>query len=272
MRPSVASAPDPYTLIPWDIYGVGYGESYAQYASLTQVSPRLVSGESTLVIVTIGQSNISNSVDWTTNGQHIPANAKVENLNFINGAVYRAGPRMLGCHGAGANMASWLGDLLINNGVCQRVIFAPIGMSSSGSGQWAAGGNLNHRIGVVARRLSAVGLVPDIVLHHQGEAEGPWPENAIVANYQSMIDTFRTVGVLCPILICKTSWISGAVQSDPETRAAQAAVVNPAAGVYAGADTDTLGLAYRMTDEIHFNVSGAAAFAQLAYDALIPLL
>jgi hypothetical protein len=251
----------------YQMQSFGIGQDFLDDRTL--ISPRLNPAERTGIIVTIGQSLICNSVQYPF-GVYSPTNgAKVQNFNFITGGVYTAKDDLLGCHGQGANIAVWLGDALINNNIYDRVILAPIGFSSTGSGQWAVGGDMNHRIPVLARRLSQKGYVPNFVLWQQGTADAAAGTAQAVtqANIQSMIDTFRANGIICPILISKESYQSPAIPSVTATRAAQAAVVNPAAKVYAGADADTLDATKRF-DGLHFNYAGAAAWASLELTAI----
>lgn len=236
------------------------------------VDPRLDTSQRTLIVATSGQSNISNSVGGYFQS-HVPSSNMVENLNFIDGAVYKAKDALLGCHGSGSNTLTRLGNQLINNGKCDRFMGAPIGFSGSHSADWKVGGVLNHRIAVLARRLAALDYELDFVIHHQGEADAGsgTPQATTAANLQSMIDTYRSNGIDCPILICKTSWTSSATPSNAATRAAQAQVVNPAANVFAGADTDTLGSDKRY-DDLHFNVAGSVDFATMLYNIMAPMI
>lgn len=265
---SIITAADPYKLLPYGSFGIGFDEAPGRQ----QVNPRLTPSQRTLIIATLGQSNISNSVGGYFQ-KHTPASNMVENLNFIDGGVYKAKDALLGCHGNGSNTATRLGTALIQNGKCDRAIIAPIGFSSSGSADWKIGGILNHRIPVLAKRFAELGYTPDFVIHHQGESDaGSGTAQAVSAsNYQSMIDTFRANGINCPILICTASWTSSASPSYAPTRAAQAQVVNNAAKVFAGPDTDTLGGDKRY-DGVHFNDVGSADFSTMLYNIIAPMI
>lgn len=255
---------DPFHLDAYQEFGIGFDSA----GNRSLVDPRKVAGQKTVTIVTLGQSNISNSVAGVYQSAS-PNIGNIHNFNFIDGGMYEAKDALLGCHGTGLNTAMYLAEKMRGTGVADRVILAPMGFSASSSGDWASGGILNHRIGVMARRMAVLGYGPDIIIWHQGEADaGVTPQSVMQANLQSMIDTCRSVGFSCPIIICKASYRSPANPSDAATRAAQAAVVNTAAKVYAGADTDTLGAEYRYDNGPHFNLAGSWVFA----DLLLPIV
>lgn len=261
--------PDPFKLYPYGSFGVGM----ASASGRVQVDPRLVPGQKTGVIVTLGQSNISNSVGGTYQS-HTPASTMVHNLNIIDGGVYQAKDALLGCHGTGSNTASRLGTALIQNNKYARVILAPIGFSASTSGNWAAGGDLNHRIGVLARRLAVHSYMPNFIIWHQGEADAAagTPRATTAANIQSMIATFRGFGINCPVLVCLASYTSAASPSNANTRGAQTDVLNAGANIFQGADTDTLGSSNRNSDDLHFNATGSAAFSTMLYNIMVPMI
>lgn len=266
---SAPSINDGLDLFPWLTFGIGQDS----LADRTVLDPRLVPGERTFILVTIGQSLICNSVQWPT-GTYTPTNgANVQNFNFITGGLYSAKDDLLGCHGQGANAALWIADALLNTGNYDRIILAPIGFSSTGSGQWAVGGNMNHRIPVLAKRLVAAGYTPTAVLWQQGTADASAGASQAVtqANLQSMIDTFRANGITVPMLIAKESFVDAAHPSNSTTRAAQAAVVNPSANVFAGPDCDLIPASERF-DGLHFSYTGAAHYATLAKDAIVAAL
>lgn len=259
------SADDGLELYPWLYFGIGQDA----IADRVLLDPRLNPSERTFILVTIGQSLICNSVQWPT-GTYTPTNGnKVQNFNFIDGGLYTARDDLLGCHGQGANPALWVADWLIDNNKADRVICVPIGFSSTGSGQWSASGNMNHRIPVLAKRLRIAGYTPTAILWQQGTADASAGASTAVtrANLQSMIDTFRASGISSPILIAKESYYDPDHTSVAATRAAQAAVVNSAAGVYAGPDCDLIPASERF-DNLHFGYTGAAHYAQLAGAAL----
>ena len=74
------------------------------------------------------------------------------------------------------------------------------------------------------------------------------------------------MGVYAPIFVCLTSR-DGQGVINPAIRQAQASVWNSQDRVFAGADTDSLGDAFR-SDGVHFNGRGLEAFAALLQEAM----
>lgn len=219
------------------------------------VDPRIVPGERTGVIVTVGQSLITNNVSGTYS-----CGTKVHNLCLDNGGVYQAVQPLLGCSISGgevrpSNYAMHLADKLIAAGHYDRVIIAPIGIGGTTVAQWAPGGPCNHRIGVVAQRLAAHGYVLDMILWHQGESDHGIAATTMTSRLQAVIATFRTAGLTAPFLVAQASW--NLSLTDPKVRQGQAAAVDNVS-VFAGPNFDTLNNSYR-ADTTHFNQAGAEA-------------
>jgi hypothetical protein len=232
-------------------------------------SPRLNAGESTAVIVLVGQSNICNTGDTA----FTPVNAaKIDNFNWIDGGTYSGADPLLGCSltsGLPGNVGTRLADKLITAGIFQRVILAPIGVSGTRISRWASGGDLNSRLTNVYLRLAAVGLSPTIWKLSQGESDnGLVTQAAYAAWVASVIATPRAIGDNAPWFIDKCTYINGVV--DPLIQAAQAGIVN-GTNIFAGANTDTLtGTAVnrQVVDNTHFKAAGADAAATLGVTAI----
>src|SRR5580700_10127645 len=100
-----------------------------------------VTSENTAVIVTLGQSNAANygTVAYTPKYD-------VMNFDIYDGNCYRARDPLLGASGTGGNFATPLADILIQQGLFERVIVAPIAMGGSTVEQWADEGRFNRRM------------------------------------------------------------------------------------------------------------------------------
>jgi len=266
---SAGGLADPnYLLDPFPFVG-----GYASDASgRTPVDPRLVEGEKTAVVVTLGQSNSCNTA---SGGAYTPTNTtKLQNLNLWDGGVYQAADPLLGCTQIDANWATRFGDQMISAGHYDRLILCPAGISATSIAQWAVGGIWNHRIGVVCKRLAALGLTPTIILWAQGEADaaGTTTQQQYIDRLTSVVNTFRGLGAKAPFFVAQSTWQSGGLQTNSSAiRAAQAAIVNHNLGIWAGPDTDNLDNSYRR-DGTHFNQFGAASAAnawQAAVEAWI---
>lgn len=231
---------------------------YSTLDGKSPVDPRLIPGEATKVIVTIGQSLITNAVDGL-----YAAGPKVHNLSLECGGVFQATQPLLGCSygaaGRPSNYALHLADKLIAANICARAIIAPIGIGGTTVTQWANGGPVNERIGVLSARLAAHGYVADYVLWHQGESDHGVSSSTYTSLLNEVISTFRSKGVAAPFLVALASYNNGATST--AVRNGQLGTVN-GSGVFLGPDLDTLGASYRV-DNLHFNQAGANAAANL---------
>lgn len=268
----VGSTPDPFTL-DYRAPGAGVSEPY-NMDIYTQVYGGLVSGETTGVFLIYGQSNVGNYVDAT----YSPSQAKNHMLNIFNGGVYRTKEPVVGCNGgvygspySTGNLTARLGDLLIAAGTYQRVIICNISAGGTSSLQWADGGNCNNRLKVAARRLAALGLPITRVIRHQGEQDTimGYSSAQIKTNIWSEVDTLRNEGVTARVMVCHVSYTSGATSAT--VRQGQSDSVDVTRKIFLGPDSDALtsGGGNRQADNVHFNSTGAAAFATLLKNAII---
>lgn len=256
------SAPDPYvihepsdpTILP----------GYRTIDGLTQVDPRLVAGETTEVIVVGGQSLVSNY----TQTAFAPVNAKVQVLNIYNGGIYAVNANVLpGCGGILDNYFKRVADDRITQGKAARVILVPIGVSSMLFADFAAGGQMNHRIAVAGLRLSALGLTASYVCWEQGQSDNvaATSQATCTAGLNSIIAALQAaLGGSVPIYVAKCSYYLGATAANVTN--AQAAVVSGT--IKAGPNIDSLNSSNRY-DNIHLNATGAAAAVPL-WRAVLP--
>jgi hypothetical protein len=214
----------------------------------------------TCVLVIVGQSNAANHGA----GRYV-AKGRVDNFNIYDGKSYHAADPLLGASGDGGNFATRLGDKLIDAGLFDRVILAPIAMGGTTVEQWAEEGMFNRRIPVLIRRLFDAGLSVDYILWQQGEGNpgmGDVGGRQYRKNLLEVIRTFRRYGVTAPFFVSLTTTCGGPHANAENIRAGQRGVVNPLAGVYLGPDTDTIHLEYRW-DKCHFDETGLDMAASL---------
>lgn len=149
-----------------------------------------------------------------------------------------------------------------------QVVVASIAQGSSTVADWIPGGVHAQRLPEVLKALRSQQLAVDAVVWHQGETEA-WSRGdaaAYAANLRRWIASVRAVGINVPIYVCLTSRDRRGV-INPAIRQAQASVWNSQQRVFAGADTDSLGDAFR-SDGVHFNARGLEAFATLLQRAM----
>jgi hypothetical protein len=234
-------------------------------AQRTKVSSALVGGQTTLVILAMGQSTIANYDDTL----YTPASSLVHNFNICGGNIYQAKDPLLGCTGwVGGCWLGRLGDKLISGGVCQRVILVPIAVGATEVARWGTGGDLNHRIIVAKNRLAAAGLTPDCAIWHQGERDQTIGTNqaTYAAGLAGVISTTRALYPNVPLFINQVS-VTNYTAYSPVT-AAQIAAVDHANKVWAGANSDSLLGANRQSDGTHWTATGSDAIAALMVSAL----
>jgi len=215
-----------------------------------------------LVALTFGQSNAANYV----RGRH---KSKEGVINYFRGRCYAGQDPLPGATGTGGSVWSRLGDLLIVGGDYDEVVLVGVAVSATSVARWSVGGDLHPRLLDVLADMQSHGLAPTHLLWHQGETDAK--EGTAAETYRhrflAMLDALRARGFEAPVYVATASYCHG--RSSAAVREAQAALVNPGAGIHAGPDTDVLkGPGWRH-DECHFSEQGAVRHAELWRDALM---
>lgn len=215
----------------------------------------------TMVVLTFGQSNAANYV----RGRHESA-ARV--VNFFDGSCYAGKDPLPGAGGTGGSVWSRLGDLLVAGGDFDQVVIAGVAVSASGISRWTVGGDLHRRLLETLESMRVAGLTPTHLLWHQGEtdAKDGTGAEAYRRQFLAMIDSLRARGFVAPVFVATATYCHG--RSSAALRAAQAALVDPGAGIHAGPDTDALVGSNWRDDDCHFSEAGATRHAELWRDAL----
>jgi hypothetical protein len=160
------------------------------------------------------------------------------------------------------------------------VILIPIAIGATEILDWIPSGEgratwMWPRVQTMWRRYTAAGL-PAITgwLWMVGEQDAGNPHSGttqaqFVARFEEFRAAVRELGSDAPIFMPQETHPH---EAEPpyrgqQIRAAQAAVVNPALGVYAGPDCDLIGDTYR-PDGVHFGVSDSP-LAQAWFDKLV---
>lgn len=219
---------------------------------------------STAVFVTLGQSQTANAGET-----RFAPDGNVFNLNPFDGKLYRARDPLLGCNEEGGNFASRMGQLLVSCGRWQNVVILPIGVCGTAIAEWIPGGHLHHRIVVAAGCLRAAGLVTTAVLWGQGEADAvPGADGELYrSSLIRIIDALRTLGIASPVHVAVSTFCNTTSDGNAAIRAAQRSVVSTPDGIFAGPDTDRLGIAYRF-DYCHFTDEGLWKVAEMWAEAI----
>lgn len=228
-----------------------------------QLSTTTIEGDRsrTAVIIVLGQSNAANHGTG-----HYVAKHRVDNFSLYDGCCYHAADPLLGASGDEGNFATRLGDKLIEAGLFDRIILAPIAMGGTTVEQWADEGMFNRRILALIRRLHDAGLSTDFILWHQGEGNpgmGDAHGRQYRKNLLEVVNTFRRYGIDAPFFVALVTRCGDAPHPNAvNIRDGQKGAVDPMAGVYLGPDTDTIGVEHRW-DKCHFDESGLDLAASL---------
>jgi hypothetical protein len=234
----------------------------------TSAPTALTSGETTLIQLIIGDSKGSNSGQSAYTSTH----TKSEMLNIYSGLNYQYKDPYLGPSTGPGSYPGTTADQLITAGKFSRVISIGAAMGGCTSHDYSKSGAFNHRARVAllyARALGwpvATGAADTwrmAVIYALGTNDNALGLSASYsANAQSCFDSLRDYGFGGKIFVAKSSMLTNAVNST--IQAAQAALVNNPAGIYVGADEDSLtGATNRVADGTHLTSTGEVNLASL---------
>jgi hypothetical protein len=214
-----------------------------------------------MVALVFGQSNAANFGES-------PHKAREGVYNFYRGKLYAAQDPLLGAHGNGGSVWTRLGDKLIISEYYDAVVFIALGVGGTTLARWKPDGDLHPRLLEAIRDVKAHNVSITHVLWHQGEADArlKTSRNAYETMFLEMVSSIRQQGVNAPIYISVATRCQKQREAQ-EIRQAQQALVNPWQGMYAGPDTDQLGLGERY-DGCHFSNEGLEKFAELWLEKL----
>jgi hypothetical protein len=216
-----------------------------------------------MVALVFGQSNAANSGET-------PGAANSAVYELYHGRLFEARDPLLGAEGSGGSVWTRLGAKAVASGQFRAVVLVPIAFSATEIARWAPGGSLHDALLDRIAQAHAGGLRFTHLLWHQGEADAQrgTPEAAYRESFLAMLAAIRQLGVDAPIYVATASRC-GKMRASDEVRHAQTALIDPAAGILAGPDTDALGLADRY-DGCHFSSEGLEKAAELWWQAIRP--
>jgi hypothetical protein len=249
-----------------DAAGLVLGDTWRDAAGREEVDCDECAGPGCAVMLAFGQSNIANEGDPEA---RYAARQAVFNFDFLSGRCYRARDPLLGATWDRSNVLTRLGDLLIERGRFARILLVPIAFGGSFVAEWSPGGRHFPRLALAVDRLARAGLAVSHALWHQGEAEAAEGAPELVAAYgrhfRAIVGALRQRGVAAPIYVSQATVCRN--RPNEALRAVQRSLVDPAAGLRPGPDTDGIGLDERW-DGCHFGKSGLERAARLWYEAL----
>ena len=231
-------------------------------------------GERPLVVLVIGQSNVANSALGTFSPQ-----ARIG--NYFEGQCLVAKNPLLGASGERASVVLDFADAAVGKGLYDSALIVNLAVQGSSVFSWARHGDLRPLLEHTVRELTRAGIAVNLVLYHQGEADclvGLDGERYALA-LDNVLADLRRMGVAAPILVsqvsrhkaldCPDAAPAACSRLCPDIRAAQAAVVDPAKGIFPGPDTD-MAVPERF-DGYHMTDAGRKTFAALLLDTVSAL-
>ena len=223
-------------------------------------------GKKPLVVLVLGQSNVANGAL----GEYVP---KHRLGNFFDGRCYVAQNPLLGPSGERASVALDFADAAVAQGLYDSALVVNLAIQGSSVYNWARHGDLRPYLVHTLDQLKEQGLGVNLVLYHQGEAdclvamEGRRYAQAL----GNLFGDLRRMGIAAPIVVARVSRHKALDCPDtdpaacsricPEIRQAQADIVDPGLGIFAGPDTD-MAVPERF-DGYHMTDDGRRRFAAM---------
>lgn len=235
--------------------------SYYQKSGRSPVPFSILDGKKLMVAIAFGQSN-------SANFGNVRHQSKSGVYNLFENELYAAQDPLIGASGTGGSVWTRLGDILIDSGRYDAVVFVAIGGSGTAIEEWAPGGQMHDRIIRAIKSTRKSGLEITHLLWHQGETDASIGTDSqqYQAYFRQMLAAIRSHGVSAPIFV---SLATRCFETMPDNiiRGAQSILVDVTNGVLLGPDTDDLGDSFRY-DRCHLSQPGLQAAALLWHEQL----
>ena len=240
----------------------------AEIGSRDPVALKTILARKPFVLCCIGQSNAANHGE----GRYGPPRHPVYSFNIMDSRAYLAADPLPGATGEDGSPWGRLGDLMVEAGLCRSVLIVSLAVGGSFVAEWGPNGQWGRRLQFGLGRVVRSGIRIDRLLWHQGEAEAnctAMASDEYSRQFHQMLESIRAAGVRAPIHVAQATicTVPTSTGNNAAIRAAQASLVDPAAGILPGPDTDSLGEAFRR-DRCHFNVDGLNRHAELWLECL----
>jgi hypothetical protein len=226
----------------------------------------LKSDNKTMIALVFGQSNAAN------HGQkaYTPHNASV--LNYFDGKLHTAKDPLFGNTGTGGSVWTHLGDMLIDSGLYNKVIFIPIAIGGTEIDCWV-NGDCYQKLEKTLKQLAAQHIRVTHIFWHQGESDNI--SNTPTAKYKEQLGAilqdlrkYQPADFYVSLASYHPSSVTKPLGVDSVIRNAQKEFINENKGVLLGPDTDTLIYAIYRFDSVHFSDYGMNAYARLWYQSI----
>jgi hypothetical protein len=217
-----------------------------------------ISGK-TAIIVVHGQSNAANF----GSSRHTAREA-VDNFDPATGKCFAAVDPLLGADGIGGSFATRLGDILVQAGRYNRVIFIPLARGGASLDFLNNEGAELTTNGIA--KLKEAGLTPTHILFQQGETDAVSTTTAeqYASLLHQLVKRFRAAGFDAPFYLSRSAKCDYVGPNNiVAVRAGQLSAIDAALNIRPGPDTDTIGNEGRSPDGCHMNEAGTLANAAL---------
>ena len=223
----------------------------------------ILKSEKTIVFLAFGQSN---SADY---GEGIYT-CKNEIYNYYKGDLYRAKEPLLGADGSGSSVWTRVADLMVDSGLCKKVVIVPCGIGSTSVQCWAEG-DCRKKLQATLDYLKKDNIKLTYVFWDQGETDNV--DKTTKAEYKARLknvigiirqnnfnaDFYCTITSYVPFNNNNPMGINEAITS------AQKETIAEIKNVKEGPNTDSLNLAYYRFDYLHFTAHGLDKLAYQWY-------
>jgi hypothetical protein len=214
-------------------------------------------------ILVLGQSNVGNHGPERAQGG---PGVRV----FHQGSFLPATDPLPGASGSGGSVWTRFAPKLIAQSAYDEVILVSTACGGTSVSDWIPGGAHHPRLIPVLDAAAQAGITFSHVVWHQGERDTlmATSEARYRDSLESLVSFLRQRGIDAPVVVCQASYRFG--QTNNGVRDAQQKILDPAKGIVAGPDTDTLGAEYRY-DDTHLDTAGQDLFATMLLDAFAAL-
>ncbi|WP_163351755.1 sialate O-acetylesterase [Desulfovibrio sp. JC010] len=227
-----------------------------------RIKPRDLSGEKTLVLLCLGQSNAANFGETRrTCGPGV--------YNAFNAKIYPARDPLLGGANTGGSVWTRLGDLLLEKTDYEHVVIAPVAPGGTSIRFWEKGSGLLAAAIFQMQFLAKNNLPVNAVLWHQGEADRETPPDEYSLRLRTLISDLRAEAGQLPFFVSVTTRSRELLS--PPIQAAQRQITDPAKAIFPGPETDPLTGDLRH-DGVHFSDQGLTEVARLWLESLSVIL
>ena len=223
----------------------------------------ILKSEKTIVFLAFGQSN---SADY---GEGIYT-CKNEIYNYYKGDLYRAKEPLLGADGSGSSVWTRVADLMIDSGLCKKVVIIPCGIGSTSVKCWSEG-DCRKKLQATLDYLKKDNIKLTYVFWDQGETDNvdKTTKAEYKARLKNVINIVRQNNFNADFYCTITSYVpfnnNNPMGINEAITSAQKETIAEIKNVKEGPDTDSLNLAYYRFDYLHFTAHGLDKLAYQWY-------